>query len=124
MTSLSQVTTDWFSLVSVANELAAQHSNICIMFAVVDEAHFRNPPPRQLHLNRSATGGSCKLRGLFIRLAAIDCVGGDTGVKPQDQYVTLYDDFESFLSIRFLFNWFHSVLLIFSFVYLAYLNFV
>ncbi len=28
MTSLSHGTADWFSLASVANELAAQHSNI------------------------------------------------------------------------------------------------
>ncbi len=45
MTSLSYGTDDWFSPVSVANELAAQHSNIWLVFAVAVAVHFRNPPP-------------------------------------------------------------------------------
>ncbi len=42
MTSLVSLA-DWFSSVSVANELAAQHSHTWLVFAVA--AHFRNPPP-------------------------------------------------------------------------------
>ncbi len=66
MTSLSNGTADWFSPVSVANELAAQHSNTWLVFAVA-VAHFRNPPATlpQLHLYRSATG-LCMLWGLFM----------------------------------------------------------
>ncbi len=45
MTSLSHGTADWFSPVSVANELSAQHSNIWLVLAVAVEACFRNPPP-------------------------------------------------------------------------------
>ncbi len=45
MTSLSRGTADWFSPVSVANELAAQHSNTWVVLSVTVPVHFRNPPP-------------------------------------------------------------------------------
>ncbi len=54
MTLLQYGTADWFSPVSVANELAAQDSNTWLMFAVAIAVHFSNPPPPQLHLYRSA----------------------------------------------------------------------
>ncbi len=42
MTSLAHGTADWFSPVSVANELTAQYSNTWLLFVV---AVRRNPPP-------------------------------------------------------------------------------
>ncbi len=45
ITSLSHGTTNWFSPVSVANELAAQHSNTWLVLAVAVAVCFRNPPP-------------------------------------------------------------------------------
>ncbi len=46
MTSLSRHS--WFVLSCiVANELAAQHSNTWLVFALAVAAHFRNPPPSQ-----------------------------------------------------------------------------
>ncbi len=52
--------------VSAANELAAQHSNTWLVLAVAVAARFRNPPPPQLHLYRSATGYSCMLYGGYF----------------------------------------------------------
>ncbi len=52
----SHVIADWFSPVSVANELAAQHSNIWLMLVVAVAVHLP-----QLHLIRSAMGSSCML---------------------------------------------------------------
>ncbi len=45
LTSLPHSTADWFSPVSVANELAGQHSNTWLVIAVAVAAHFRNSPP-------------------------------------------------------------------------------
>ncbi len=56
MTSLSHDTADWFSPVSVANELSAQHSNIWLVLVVADRSVLQKTLHLpQLHLYRSAT---------------------------------------------------------------------
>ncbi len=56
MTSLSHGTADWFSPISVANELSAQHSNIWLVLVVAVLQHALETLHRpQLHLYRSAT---------------------------------------------------------------------
>ncbi len=55
MTSLSHGTADWFSSVSVANELSAQHSNIWLVLVVaVSQRASETLHLPQLHLYRSA----------------------------------------------------------------------
>ncbi len=56
MTSLSHSTADWFSPVSVANELSARHSNIWLVFFVAVSQHASETLHLpQLHLYRSVT---------------------------------------------------------------------
>ncbi len=69
MTSLSYGSADWFSPVSVANELTAQYSNTWLLFDVaVGQRTSETPHLPQLHLYRSA------MRGFMYAIWGYSCV--------------------------------------------------
>ncbi len=67
MTSLSHGTADWFSPVSVANELSAQHSNIWLVFVVAVCSVLQKPStfPSSTCIDLLRGDHVC-YRGLFI----------------------------------------------------------